>query len=60
MEEGALVGLGVTDQRGDVVGGEEGIGELFWGREGEVGDGLAAEGDLLEVGGEEGGHDYIA
>lgn len=50
MEESAFVGLGVADERGDVVGGgEEGIGEGFGAGEGQVGDTSAAEGDLLEV-----------
>lgn len=49
--------LGIADQGGNVmVGGEEGIGKDFRAGEGEVGDGLGAEGDLVEVGGEERGH----
>ena len=57
VEECALVLFRIADEGGDVVGGEEGVGEDFWGREGEVGDGGCAEGDLVEVGGEEGCHD---
>ena len=52
--------LGVADQGGDIVGvGEEGVGEDLGTWEGEGGDGLGAEGDLVEVGGQKGCHGYV-
>ena len=52
--------LGIADQGGNImVGREKSIGEDFGAGKGEVGDGLGAEGDLVEVGGEDGGHNYL-
>ena len=48
--------LSISDERGNVVGGEQRIREDLGLGEWQVRDGVCAEGNLLQVGREQGGH----